>query len=108
MGGGPARPYTMRLPRAPARLPPAMHTPSPTVDGAARALIAPELPAPPAAPRAAITAGWVRDEAAHIRAEINQARAVYDLYLAAAELARALGDPIPLPDGGVVPPALNR
>ncbi|MBZ4040038.1 bifunctional proline dehydrogenase/L-glutamate gamma-semialdehyde dehydrogenase PutA [Novilysobacter selenitireducens] len=51
-----------------------MHTPSPTVDGAARALIAPELPAPPAAPRAAITAGWVRDEAAHVRAQINQAR----------------------------------
>ena len=43
-----------------------------------------------------------------LTAEINQARAVYDLYLAAAELARALGDPIPLPDGGVVAPALNR
>ena len=74
MGDRPARPYTMRLPRAPARLPPAMHTPSPTVDGAARALIAPALPAPPAAPRAAITAGWVRDEAAHVRSLLEQAR----------------------------------
>ena len=30
-------------------------------------------------------------------AETNEARAVYDYYLAAADLARALGEPIPLP-----------
>ena len=39
-----------------------------------RALITPELPTPPSGPRAAITAGWVRDEAEHIRALLVQAR----------------------------------
>ncbi len=39
-----------------------------------RALISPELPPPPTAPRAAITAGWVRDEADHVRALLAQAR----------------------------------
>ncbi|HSM11491.1 MAG TPA: bifunctional proline dehydrogenase/L-glutamate gamma-semialdehyde dehydrogenase PutA [Lysobacter sp.] len=33
-----------------------------------------ELPPPPAGPRAAITAGWVRDEAAHVRALLERAR----------------------------------
>ena len=37
-------------------------------------LISPELPAPPAGPRAAITAGWVRDEAAHVRHLLELAR----------------------------------
>ena len=38
------------------------------------ALISPEIPAPPAGPRAAITGGWVRDEAAHVRNLLEQAR----------------------------------
>ena len=39
-----------------------------------------------------------------LTAQTNEARAVYDLYLATAELARALGRPIPLaPGGGVAP-----
>jgi RHH-type proline utilization regulon transcriptional repressor/proline dehydrogenase/delta 1-pyrroline-5-carboxylate dehydrogenase len=37
-------------------------------------MIRPELPAPPPGPRAAITAGWVRDEAAHVRHLLEQAR----------------------------------
>lgn len=37
-----------------------------------------------------------------IRAQVNAARAVYDVFLAAAELARATGRPIPLPDGGAL------
>ena len=36
-------------------------------------------------------------------AQINEARAVYDVFLAAAELARAEGRPIPLPTGGTAP-----
>ena len=32
-----------------------------------------------------------------MQSETNEARAIYDYYLAAAELARALGDPLPLP-----------
>ncbi|MGO4222214.1 bifunctional proline dehydrogenase/L-glutamate gamma-semialdehyde dehydrogenase PutA [Lysobacter sp. TAF61] len=39
-----------------------------------RALLSPELPPAPAAPRAAITAGWVRDEAGHVRALLELAR----------------------------------
>jgi len=34
-----------------------------------------------------------------LTARTNEARAVYDLYLAAAEVARALGRPVPLPAG---------
>jgi hypothetical protein len=34
---------------------------------------------------------------AQLTAETNEARAAFDLYLAAAELARSLGKPIPLP-----------
>jgi outer membrane protein len=34
-----------------------------------------------------------------VRAQVNAARAVYDVFLAAADLARATGRPIPLPDG---------
>jgi outer membrane protein len=37
-----------------------------------------------------------------VRAEVNAARAIYDVFLAAAELARATGRPIPLPDGSVM------
>ncbi|HEY5851220.1 MAG TPA: bifunctional proline dehydrogenase/L-glutamate gamma-semialdehyde dehydrogenase, partial [Lysobacter sp.] len=39
-----------------------------------RALLSPEIPPAPAAPRAAITAGWVRDEAEHVRALLELAR----------------------------------
>jgi outer membrane protein TolC len=38
-----------------------------------------------------------------LTARTNSARAVYDLYLATAELARALGRPVPLPPGSGVP-----
>ena len=41
--------------------------PSAAPVGAAGRLITPELPPPPGGPRAALTAGWVRDEAAHVR-----------------------------------------
>ncbi len=37
-------------------------------------ILSPELPAPPAPERAAITAGWIRDEAAHVRELLEQAR----------------------------------
>lgn len=37
-----------------------------------------------------------------VRAEVNAARAVYDVYLAAAELARASARPIPLLDGSAL------
>ena len=43
---------------------------------APHALISPELPPVPAAPRAAITAGWVRDEASHVRALLDRARLI--------------------------------
>ncbi|MFL5580561.1 MAG: TolC family protein [Gemmatimonadaceae bacterium] len=36
-------------------------------------------------------------------AQIDEARATYDLYISSAELARALGRPVPLPSGGLVP-----
>jgi outer membrane protein TolC len=32
-----------------------------------------------------------------MQAETNEARSIYDYYLASAELARALGEPLPLP-----------
>ena len=38
-----------------------------------------------------------------LTAQIDEARATYDLYLASAELARALGRPVPLPNGGLAP-----
>ena len=45
---------------------------SPTISVAP--ILSPEL-APPAPPsRAAITAGWIRDEATHVRALLEQAR----------------------------------
>jgi outer membrane protein TolC len=37
-----------------------------------------------------------------VRAQVNAARAIYDVFLAAADLARATGRPIPLPDGGAL------
>jgi len=37
-------------------------------------ILSPELPPPPAATRAAITAAWVRDEATHVRELLEQAR----------------------------------
>jgi outer membrane protein len=37
-----------------------------------------------------------------VRAEVNAARAIYDVFLAAADLARVTGRPIPLPDGGAM------
>ena len=50
-----------------------MSSESPTVPAVAP-ILSPELPAPPPAARAAITAGWIRDEAAHVRALLEQAR----------------------------------
>jgi outer membrane protein TolC len=40
-----------------------------------------------------------------LTAQTNEARAVYDLYLASAELARALGRPVPLPPSRRATPA---
>lgn len=37
-----------------------------------------------------------------VRAQVNAARAIYDVFLAAADLARATGRPIPLPDGSAM------
>ena len=37
-----------------------------------------------------------------VLAQVNAARAIYDVFLAAADLARATGRPIPLPDGGAM------
>jgi RHH-type proline utilization regulon transcriptional repressor/proline dehydrogenase/delta 1-pyrroline-5-carboxylate dehydrogenase len=37
-------------------------------------ILSPELAPPPPAPRAAITAGWIRDETTHVRDLLNQAR----------------------------------
>ncbi len=37
-----------------------------------------------------------------VRAQVNAARAIYDVFLAAADLARTTGRPIPLPDGGAM------
>jgi len=55
-------------PAAPAAAP----VPAAAVSG--RALLDAELPPTPAATRAAITAAWVRDEADHVRALLQQAR----------------------------------
>jgi len=38
-----------------------------------------------------------------LTAQIDEARATYDLYLASAELARSLGRPVPLPPGAPAP-----
>ena len=57
---------TSLSPAAPAALPTSAPAPS--------AVLAPELPPPPAGPRAAITDAWVRDETAHVRMLLDQAR----------------------------------
>ena len=44
----------------------------PTIDSPF-AILSPELSALPPAPRAAITAGWIRDETAHVRELLTQA-----------------------------------
>ena len=49
-----------------------MSTLSPPVPTAP--ILSPELPPPPPATRAAITAGWIRDEANHLRELLEQAR----------------------------------
>ncbi|MFC5571281.1 bifunctional proline dehydrogenase/L-glutamate gamma-semialdehyde dehydrogenase PutA [Lysobacter yangpyeongensis] len=59
-------------PATPATVPADAAPPAP--DQVNRDLISPELPAPPSGPRAAITAGWVRDEADHVRTLLAQAR----------------------------------
>lgn len=54
-----------------------MSTPSPVPSPAAPAagaIVSPELPAPPSALRAAITAAWLRDETTHVRELLEQAR----------------------------------
>lgn len=63
-----------------------MSTPQPASQSAAApagSLLFPELPAPPAALRAAITAAWLRDESEHVRELLAQAS------LPAEEQARA-------------------
>jgi outer membrane protein TolC len=44
---------------------------------------------------------------AQLTAQTNEAQSIYDLYLAAAELARALGRPVPLPDDSGTPTPLR-
>ena len=44
---------------------------------------------------------------AQLTAQTNEAQSVYDLYLAAAELARALGRPVPLPTDSAPPTPLR-
>ena len=44
---------------------------------------------------------------AQLTAQTNEAQSVDDLYLAAAELARALGRPVPLPSGSATPTPLR-
>ena len=39
-----------------------------------KVMISPELPSPPSGPRAALTSGWVRDEAEHVRYLLELAR----------------------------------
>ncbi len=63
-----------------------MSTPQPAPSPAAppaSGILSPELPPPPADLRAAITAGWMRDETEHVRELLEQAR------LPAEEQARA-------------------
>lgn len=52
----------------------AVATDGPAPPRAPSRMISPELPTPPSGPRAAITHGWVRDEAAHVRHLLEQAR----------------------------------
>ena len=65
--------YTMRPDKLPAGAMSIESDPS-TPPRAMRAILAPELPPPPPGTRAAITAGWIRDEAAHVRELLQQAR----------------------------------
>ena len=52
-----------------------MPQPAPSPSAAiAGAILSAELPAPASPPRAAITAGWIRDEASHVRELLEQAR----------------------------------
>ncbi len=44
---------------------------------------------------------------AQLTAQTNEAQSIYDRYLAAAELARALGRPVPLPAGSATPTPLR-
>ncbi|HEX6057564.1 MAG TPA: TolC family protein [Gemmatimonadaceae bacterium] len=44
---------------------------------------------------------------AQLTAQTNEAQSIYDLYLAAAELARALGRPVPLPADSATPTPLR-
>ncbi|WP_296281338.1 bifunctional proline dehydrogenase/L-glutamate gamma-semialdehyde dehydrogenase PutA [Pseudoxanthomonas sp.] len=67
-----------------------MSTPSPVPPSAAPpvgAVVSPELPAPPAALRAAITAAWLRDETEHVRELLGQARLPADEQVQAQKLA---------------------
>src|SRR5688500_137502 len=67
----------MRLPHrfcGPMNPPIANIVPAGTATPLADGLIRPALPSPPSGPRAAITAGWVRDEAAHVRHLLELAR----------------------------------
>ena len=65
--------YTMRPDKLPAGAMSIESDPS-APPGAMRAILAPELPPSPPGTRAAITAGWIRDEAAHVRELLQQAR----------------------------------
>jgi RHH-type proline utilization regulon transcriptional repressor/proline dehydrogenase/delta 1-pyrroline-5-carboxylate dehydrogenase len=67
-----------------------MSTPSPIPSPAAPmagAIVSPELPAPPTALRAAITAAWLRDETEHVHELLEQARLPADEQIQSQKLA---------------------
>lgn len=63
---------------------------SPPVLDVAGRILSPELPPAPSALRAAITAGWLRDEAEHVREMLEQARLPVDEQARAQALAADL------------------
>ena len=70
-----------------------MSTPSPVPSSTAPvagAIVSPELPAHPAALRAAITAAWLRDETGHVRELLEHARLRADEQVKAQKLAMEL------------------
>ncbi len=67
-----------------------MSTPSPVPPPAiplTGGIVSPELPTPPSALRAAITAAWLRDESEHVRELLAQARLPADEQIQAQKLA---------------------
>ena len=68
-------------------MPTSSPVPSSSAPPAGTPLVSPELPAPPPALRAAITAAWLRDETDHVRDLLEQARLPASEQLQAQKLA---------------------